>query len=59
MHFLQFHVEFQDGLTIHVFKIRTTCREHLQLEIEKFLKKSTVFKARLPYSFISPALLKS
>jgi hypothetical protein len=44
-------MEFEDGLSTSVLKNKATCNEHVYLEIENFLKKSTVFKPRPPTLF--------
>lgn len=53
-HFALPHVEFEDGYSISVLKNRATRHKKLQLEFEKFLKKSNLFENRLPAVFYTP-----
>jgi hypothetical protein len=50
-HFILFHVEFKDGLSILVLKNKATRYKNLPLEIEKSLKKSNVLNGRSPAVF--------
>jgi hypothetical protein len=52
IHSILLYVEFEDGLSISILKIRATHPKKLQLEIKKFLKKS---KCRHPPIFSNPA----
>jgi hypothetical protein len=47
MRFVMLLVKFENGLFIPVLKNEATRLKNFQLEIEKFLKKSNVRKARL------------
>jgi hypothetical protein len=51
MHFILLHEKFENGLSILIWKNKTTSCKKLQLEIVKFLKKSIVFKCRPPTVF--------
>jgi hypothetical protein len=46
MHFIWFHVKFEDGLTVSVSKYKAACHKNLQLETVKLLKRSSAFKLR-------------
>lgn len=48
VHFVLFREEFEYGSSVSVLTNRATRRRKLQLETEKFLKRSYVFKARPP-----------
>jgi hypothetical protein len=51
IHFVLFHLKFEDMLYISVLKNRATCHKNLQLQIVKFLKRSYEFKPRPPNLF--------
>jgi hypothetical protein len=51
MHFIIIYMEFEDELSISVLKTRAIYHKHLHLEIVKFLKRSNLFKGRLPLDF--------
>jgi hypothetical protein len=53
IHLILLHVEFEDGFSISVLKIKALRLNNLQLEIVKFLKKSNVH--RPPAHFSNPA----
>jgi hypothetical protein len=46
MHFIMFHVDFEDGPSISDLENKATRRKKVQLEIVKLLKKSQMFKGR-------------